>query len=186
MGGDNPAKAAIENSMPKKKLNTNEVVAYHEAGHAVAARLARLRFKTVTVIPDDDSLGKCSALLWKNFHPDYQTGMRVTSQVKALTFVILAGSVAEARFTGGKKSRGVDYQDHMKVAYRLVSYLPGSSKVQEAYVLFMLEQTKDFLEINWSAVEVVASALLERQTLRSSEVQKLIKDQLVGQGTELI
>ena len=50
----------------------------------------------------------------------------------------------------------------------------------------MWEQTKDILDLKWGAVEVVASALLEKQTLRSGEVKKLIMDELVGHGAELI
>ena len=33
-------------------------VAYHEAGHAVAACLLRIPFKKVSILPDDDSLGR--------------------------------------------------------------------------------------------------------------------------------
>ena len=41
-----------------KKPSKIEKIAYHEAGHAVACHLLRRAFTRVSIIPDDDSLGR--------------------------------------------------------------------------------------------------------------------------------
>ena len=41
-----------------------EKTAYHEAGHAVASYLRRRRILKVSIIPEDDSLGRCYYMKW--------------------------------------------------------------------------------------------------------------------------
>jgi ATP-dependent Zn protease len=148
-------------------------IAYHEAGHAVGACLARKRFENVTIVPDEDSMGKVTHSPWKNFHPDYKTDHKTTSRVKEAIFMILSGPVAESLFTKKKKltGRANDFQE----AFGIASHLFGSVETTEAYVNFMWEQTKNIIQLNRGAVKAVATALLERKTLKYLEVRRIVQ-----------
>ena len=150
-------------------------IAYHEAGHCVAACLARKRFKAVTIIPDGDTLGKCSTTAWKNYHPDYDANRRTIQRVKADIFVSLAGPIAELKFTGDEEPvLCSDYND----ALSATSYLCGSNEQTEAYVNYVWKVTESVISLdwNWKAVEAVAKSLLQRQTIGYKEARRLVKE----------
>ena len=163
----------MEKEAPEKK---EEDVVYHEAGHAVAACFTRMRFKQVTILPDKDSLGKCSLTLWKDFRPDVEMAHRLNPRVRAYTFVALAGVTAEEKSAGHFPRFG--FEDDQNLAYSLISKVVGSFEEEQAYVDFMRQQTKNLIEANWEAAQAVAQALLERKTLRYPEVRRLIMQAL--------
>lgn len=78
-------------------------IAYHEAGHAVAACFVGKRFAAVTIVPGEKTLGACHTTPWSNFHPNLETDRRTISRLKIDIFVSLAGPVAESILRGGKK-----------------------------------------------------------------------------------
>jgi ATP-dependent Zn protease len=156
----------------KKTTNRSKITAHHEAGHAVAASLARLRFRTVTIIPDEVSLGRCSSGLWNEFYPDYDTDAQTNSRIKPIIFSLLAGHAAESKFTRSSISKGSRY-DHEK-AFEWAGRLCGSMKETQAYVNFMMEQTSGVVGLYWKEIKTVATALLEQKTLNSSQVRKSI------------
>jgi len=161
-------------------LKSKKAVAYHEAGHGVAACLARKRFKIVSIVPDEEALGKCITIPWKNFHPDYETDSRTIFRTKVAIFISLAGPVAESKFTKAKNLPN-SFED-FKIAFKMSDHLCGSIEEAEAYVRFMWEQTKNIVSLyhNWKAIEVVADALLEQKTLECLKTRRLIQKALGG------
>lgn len=156
-------------------LKSKKAVAYHEAGHGVAACLTHKRFKIISIVPDEEAFGKCITIPWKNFHPDYETGSRTILRTKTAIFISLAGPVAECEFTKTKKlSKSFD---DFKIALEMAYYLCGSTEEAEAYLRFMWEQTKNIvtLDHNWKAIEVVANALLEEKALKYRKTLCLIQ-----------
>jgi len=156
-------------------LKSKKAVAYHEAGHGVAACLAHKLFRIVSILPDGESMGKCVTVEWKNFHPDYETNRRTKYRIKADIFMLLAGPCAEYKYFGGRKPTYSveDFQD----ARELASYLCGSQEEADAYVEFMWEQTKNIigLDWNWKAIEAIANALLGQKTLKYLKTRHLIQ-----------
>ena len=53
----------------KKRGISIKLTAYHEAGHAVMAYILRVRLIEVTIIPDEDDLGKLTHGAGRNIHP---------------------------------------------------------------------------------------------------------------------
>ena len=156
-------------------MKSKEAIAYHEAGHSVATCLAHKRFRIVTILPDEESMGKCITVEWKNFHPDYETNRRTRYRIKADIFMLLAGPCAEYKYVGGRKPvySVEDYQE----AQELASYLCGSQEEADAYVEFMWEQTKNIISLdwNWKAIIAVANALLGQKTLKYFKTRHLIR-----------
>jgi ATP-dependent Zn protease len=167
----------IKKKSPAKQIpNPERAVAHHEAGHAVAACLVRIPFKTVNIIPDDETLGMCSLVLWKDFQPGIDNSRRTTARAKAYIFVALAGQSAEIKFLRGRILRGVDYQEDFKKAFEMALHLVGNFKVCQAYMDFVSEQTKAIIAYYWIPIQAVAKTLLRQKTLQRREVLHLIRN----------
>jgi ATP-dependent Zn protease len=158
------------------KIN-EKAVAYHEAGHCIAAFLTHKRFRVVSVVPDGESLGKLLHIPWKNFHPDYEENRRTIHKAKTGIFMILAGLASEKKFMRRRKSGGSSDED-LKKAYGLADNLCGSWKVSKAYIDFMWEQTKNIIGIdrNWKAIEIIARTLLKKKIVRYQEARRLVRE----------
>jgi hypothetical protein len=78
--------------MPRARISRIEATAHHEAGHAVASWHCGIRFKYVTIVPDDtqNSLG----------HLENNSSPCVQILTQDHIYVGLAGQIAEAKFRG--------------------------------------------------------------------------------------
>ena len=64
---------ALQLTMRKRSKKQLEATAYHEAGHAVRAYRYDIKIKSVTIKPDEDSLGRITSdNLLKGLHPDIE------------------------------------------------------------------------------------------------------------------
>lgn len=160
-----------------KKIKKGErVAAYHEAGRAVAACLVRERFRSATIVPDEQNRRKCSVPWRRDFHPDRDPARLSIKRARAFIFIHLAGPTAEAMFRAGKKYPRLDSPEHSEQCFDLASRLTHGLATAKAYMNFMQRQTEDILDIYWPAVRAVATALLKRKTLRPQDVRQLIKE----------
>jgi ATP-dependent Zn protease len=155
-----------------------QALAYHEAGHSVAACLAQLRFQNATIIPTEEYLGRCTLETWKDFHPDYRDDHRTVSQAKRRMFVTVAGSIAEEKFTGYP----IEDDPHFAQVLQRAGHLNGSQASANLYTQFMWQQTKDYLDLHWECVQAVANVLLEQKTLGYQKIRALIRE-ASGMGT---
>ena len=74
--------------------------ACHEAGHAVAAWHTDLKFRRVTIKPEDDSLGHLMHSRFpKWFNPELDKGDRARMYAEHLIVVGSAWQLAEAKFS---------------------------------------------------------------------------------------
>jgi ATP-dependent Zn protease len=88
--------------------------AYHEAGHAVAAFLMKIRFTGLSIISDDDSFGRMAGSKWTSkFDPEHADKNILRSRIEARMIVLLAGYAAGMIFSGVKRRDGArkDFQD---------------------------------------------------------------------------
>ncbi len=93
-----------------RKLKQLTATAYHEAGHPVAAIEVNLPVKEVSIIPNTErnSLGQCSepkAPRWL-LDAEYDVSLRVRDRLERMMIVLLAGPIAEARWTGRRNHVG--------------------------------------------------------------------------------
>ncbi len=156
--------------MTKRSL---AATAYHEAGHAVAARWQNVKFKEVSILPRNDTSGHVtptSPPRW--FEPDVRSDERSHRRVEAQARVMLAGVAAEARFKGRHDWRGAS--SDLGQAVFLLHYICGSNGELEAYVKLIRIQARGLVEAHWNEVQAVAQALLDRERLTAAEVVEII------------
>jgi hypothetical protein len=159
-----------------------ESVAYHEAGHAVACIELRRPFKSVTIVPKDDSLGH----LLKNpapasIRPEVDAGDKVDRWLEREVSIVLVGLAAEHRHTGRHNWRGARRDlDH---AVDLASYLHFDPKLMGKYLTYMVEKAKHFVAdpLAWIRIEALATALMKYHTLSARRARAVCQEALLNQ-----
>lgn len=139
------------------------LTAYHEAGHAVMALLMGRSLKKVSIIPSQNRLGACT----------FQKGRtkQVQDKLEAEILVLLAGMVAESRKSGRYNVQGAS-QDLRKVE-KLAMTRSGNPRQAEKLIHKMLDKTQHLLsnKAAWSAIKVIASELIEHESLSGRAAQ---------------
>lgn len=130
--------------------------AYHEAGHAVACIAQGIKFRYVTIIPNDEGanghIKYCMVRI-----PEYATNRTLIKHgIKTL-----AGTCAE-KIKFGRYSHGFASDRENAVDY----YIKAGIENVNPYFL----KTETLLKNHWSKVERIAKALLHKKTLTYNEV----------------
>jgi hypothetical protein len=160
--------------------NTHEPIeshAYHEAGHAVAGYLTKNRFTKVSIIPDDDSEGRCDVMKWTStLDPASDSGMRLRYLLEKRVITLCGGPVAEELFTGCWPEIGSSAD--MSHAIDLLDHLSSGPRETEAYLAWLLERTKSILSVpfNWVMVQDLASELIIAKELGERRARAIIKN----------
>ncbi|MCC6959924.1 MAG: hypothetical protein IT301_08760 [Dehalococcoidia bacterium] len=159
-----------------------ESVAYHEAGHAAMARHLNVAVHSVSIVPDDGSLGRVQpCALPRGFRPDLERSAATESRIRRLVMVCLAGHLAEKQFRAslGKRapSSAGAIQDHT-TAVDLIEWLVVSEREAEAYINWLLVKTQHLLEQDWiwRSVEHIARALIEEREISARRLNALWKE----------
>lgn len=166
--------------MEHRAVSDIEHTAYHEAGHAVAACSVRRAFKSVSIVEDDDSLGR---VLYSPFTGEFLESvshgslgqLAVRSRVEKVIITAYGGAAAAELLTGEVDNDGPQ-QDMARAADFLTRMTSGPEEAQ-AYGNWLWYRTKAILASpqRWPAVEAVARALLERHTLSYHAVRKIAR-----------
>ena len=163
----------------------DDVVAFHEAGHAVIARLVGRKFRKVTI---DDSVGDdgargfgCIDYDEEPAPPDGPSHFGWLVNVGYL-MATLAGPVAEAIHTRKPVDLAKTYDYHAAIgivrAYSGLYGLPDDTQLVPDLIRASEEHVRAWLEQCWQQVERVARALLERRTLMWGDVGRAMTGHL--------
>jgi hypothetical protein len=160
-----------------RKSERKAVIAHHEAGHAVIARVLGLEVDSVTIIPDPvaDTAGICfrDDAMWLALYADLATRL---SAIEKNVVVSLAGPAAESQYLGKRETVATGGDLKMAKAHvQLALELSGRdhSEYHELFGQLSLE-TKILVSQYWSAIERVAHGLLDFSTLNGTDVDDLI------------
>jgi ATP-dependent Zn protease len=149
----------------------DEAVAYHEAGHAVAALALGRPVQHVSVLPDRENLGLC----------EFRKGAFRPSEdwLEREILISLAGIAAEARFTGNYAWDGASRD--LQFVRRLAVERAGERRA-ERLERRMLSKVEHLLaqEGHWRAVELIAAELLARGAISGRAARHLF-DQGCGE-----
>lgn len=148
--------------------------AYHEAGHAVMASILRLRCKEISIIPDEDYLGRFIRGAVRNIDPECESNQKTRSELERLTMQVLAGNVAEHLLTGRKCRVGSGDDYHKAVNY--LSYVASDEEIPH-YLEALWYRTKAKLSVDhqWLAVQRLAEELLKKRRLKSKRIKEIIR-----------
>ncbi|MEQ1936384.1 MAG: hypothetical protein ABL962_21220, partial [Fimbriimonadaceae bacterium] len=98
--------------------------------------------------------------------------IRVMAERRIVTF--FAGKCAQEQYLGKKVRSG--YETDYDAAVALTAALCNDSDVADAYLHYCLTASQALIRRNWSAVERVAKALLEKETLGFREVGRITSE----------
>lgn len=153
--------------------------AYHEAGHAVAHVFFRVPLRKATIKGDEDYLGAVvGEKLGRKLIVGFESGFPTPAQRDRLerqVICLLAGALAERHFTGHRNNRGSSWDDGL--ATDLLLHLAGGSLTEvPAYARWLRIRASNAMlsPLRWPAVQRVASALLEHETLQAAEIRQLV------------
>ncbi|GEM_PF-5071450 len=170
-----------DNSRPKRgrrrrsSEDLKREIAYHEAGHAVAAWLFGLTINHVTIIRDGDDLGSC----W-TYDPAYRdavmSGMGTPAQVIAVCVRRLAGHYADYRLFRNHRqwldsNFAVFYGD---TDWSEVHEITGLYPRSDDYWGNSIDWTEKTLSRVRPLVEQVAESLLQRGKMWGNEVSDML------------
>ncbi len=156
-----------------------ELIAYHEAGHALIALLLGGRVKHITIEPDNDD-GPVrqgdTQVLWRRASVGEKTFAEKAVQVS------LAGPVAEMIYSGDPYHPGLvsewaaDWREAWEAAKPLY---PGERQrlqyLEQVVVQLYHRLTKNDL---WAALASLADNLLAQETLEGEEVEEIVREWL--------
>jgi hypothetical protein len=169
--------------------STRESLAYHEAGHAVAARVLGIEVCLATLRPDQVFAGHVTlgASCWLDSEDKWQQRMEMA---EAHAKLALAGPLAEMKYQPSLNGEHfADYADllnvaaYLKIAGGFVPIsevlVPGKPLQQsngEASRLWeqLQADTADLVELHWLSIERVAEALLIHEELGQEEIEALV------------
>jgi hypothetical protein len=189
--GDNPlgAEVILKSRVDLKDDNQaaadERAVAYHEAGHCVAAYRLRIRFtgrKALTIIPTETYSGRfihhCILKDDVEWNASDHNRLRMERSVQAL----LAGIEAQRRYDEtsisygdgfGNWDGGPDYHE----AVNQVSYFTSGSKERELYIELLRLRAQNLvrLDFNWKCIDAIAEALMQNKVLSAKEAIAIIQ-----------
>ena len=158
--------------------------AYHEAGHAVVARM--LGYKLLGISIDSDLEGKLghsgsdvlpeSLKQSKNWRKDVVTPEEWTAASDDIV-IYLAGATAEELLHGREAVVDPDEprsSDETQVIGRLVRMCGANYEAQNELLADSLARARVLVKDHWEKIEAVAEALLEQTTLSGPETEELI------------
>jgi hypothetical protein len=182
-----------------------EVKAYHEAGHAVIARVLGVEVDYVVLFstdPSNESAALTHSATWRHSNADVPT---LASAIEKDAKVSLAGIYAQSRrfppktkkaySSDSKNGWGDDIEtagNFAMMAVRLrregirptpddTTYEPDASARAEYEILFnrLCKETEKLVGENWPAIERVAEALVSRPILLQDDLDRLIDNRSV-------
>ena len=153
-----------------------ELIAYHEAGHAIVAHLLGGRVKQITIDPDNDD--------GPERYGDTQVRWRKVSNEKLFAQNVvqtcLAGPVAEMIYSGDPYHPGVvpEWAADWRDAWEAAEVLFANERQRLSYLeqvsidLYHRMKRDDF----WAALASLADHLLAHETLEEEEIREIISE----------
>ncbi len=163
-----------------KQVSDEERVAYHEAGHAVAAYYINPihKLKRVTIVPSADFLGCNHAWPKPTFNPDRSLSESEEIRTYGTIVTLIAGAIAEKRSAG----RGADLSgsdNDFEKAFELANNVCGNVREVKALIAWLQIRAQNLIHLHYDQVKALAAALMAHKTLRAAAVREVIKAALL-------
>ena len=156
-----------------------ELIAYHEAGHALMALLLGGKVKQVTIEPDNDDgpdRHGDTQVIWR------RAGISEKEFAKKAVQVSLAGPVAEMIYSGDPYHPGLvaewaaDWQAAWQAAVLLCPRERQRLNYLEQVAVALYHRLRD--DDLWPALAALADNLLAHETLEGEQVEEIVRDWL--------
>ena len=150
-------------------------IAYHEAGHAVAAFALNRRVRSVTVAPQGNILGQNVYGKGLTIQPDVGVDGRTRNEIERRVICAMAGWAVEKKLHPKRKGIATESND-LQHAADLASYVVGSTEELEAYLDWLWIRAKQLIALPhyWAAIEALAAELVTHKRLGEKRVREVI------------
>jgi ATP-dependent Zn protease len=149
-----------------------KLLAYHDAGHAVAGHVLGLTVERLSIVPDEHYAGLADVLDSAHGSPEESD-----DYLRRHLVCFLAGAVAEEILTGEPVELGPGsmYRGDWNGATDCVVALAGKDvKRQAAESEEAFTKTRAILRENWAVVVALAEALIEHRELTREQVLAIV------------
>ncbi len=160
--------------------NDWKALAFHEAGHAVAAVVLGISITRVSIVPSIHSFGRVT----HGRHEPYAAlvegaplNERGRQAVRAQVLMSFAGPSAEERLTGWCRSTDNDGYEQAQ----MLELLGGSDSEILAELLNLSDVSRQFVEEHWEVIGQLAEVLFDRRMLSGKTVRKIVRRALGAQ-----
>src|SRR5664280_396274 len=151
------------------------------AGHAVAAWRQDLEFTTISIVPDDYTLGRVAmGALPYGFAPDIEITLEDRDLIERKAVVSLAGDAAERHYLEQAGARVDDVLLADQAAHdfasaaNITSYLCGRGNEHNAYLEYLVVRARVLVEANWHVIEALADAVTEAGSLTWQQAEPIV------------
>lgn len=156
-------------------------VAYHEAGHAVVARVLRCSFTAVSIEVED---GGCVWMRsqFRRMRPDIApTTPQLRDAFEREFMTCCAGRLAQERFMA-RRAEGFEYEHDAAVAEEMLQRVSSRPAERRAYHRYLVERTRSELSFppHWNAVHTLAEQLMQHGVLRARAAVQIIDAAIVA------
>jgi ATP-dependent Zn protease len=163
----------------ERKQHKIEVVAYHEAGHAVMAVLTHTPLRDTTIVGSRVGASSGATRLMERAGGNKKSGAigklgpRRQREILQRACFDVAGEIAQRRFARNSWRKPHSRTDVANVS-SLLETLRLSEKRLKALAKAIVARADSLIRANWSRVEAVASELLKHGTLTGSQVRRIV------------
>lgn len=144
-------------------------MAYHEAGHAVTARVLECKFTAISIeLADGGCVWMRSA--FRRMRPDIApTTPRLRDAFEREYMTCLGGRIAQERFTG-RRAQPFEFEHDAQLAEEMLQRVSSRGPEQRAYHRYLTERTRSELLLppHWYAVHTLAAELVRVGEMRGS------------------
>lgn len=159
----------------EREREQRKFVAYHEAGHAVMAIAEGQRFRRVTIIPEEGSLGHVLVHRRKVIQHGEEITPAKIAKIERSILICFAGPIAERTARGVKgrwnhQGAAGDYTN----AVQWAAMRHGDSQSIELYLNYLGYRATLLVQANWIAIERLASILQSEWTMTEAGAKAVI------------
>lgn len=156
-----------------EKIKDINLLAHHEAAHAVISVRLLKRIEYVTIVQDGDIFGHIMPLDPYDVSEE-DDGSDEMLEMMDEVMINFAGQIAEDIIyrTPYKQFQIHSDADRENIASLASKYMTEQSEI-DLFLAWMYERTRLMLVNDWPAVQAVANALLEKKRLSGNEVMQV-------------
>jgi hypothetical protein len=157
-----------------------EVVAYHEAGHAISAWRRHLRLLEITIEPTRIYSGRVRyAKVFRKHELETSNSDRLRIKVEDFALMCLAGPAAQRKYDPRSIIRMAWHGDHEE-AQKILRDYTGSDNEEylRTYYKLIDIRARDFAACNWKWIDMLARELLIRRTMSRKDFGEFVRTKI--------
>jgi hypothetical protein len=159
-------------------------IAYHEAGHAVAAILLGIRLGEVSIAPDETARHRASTTvrLAQGSQQLIERGLFSPREADRLACFCFAGDAAQCRFA--PRSVRMHYKAFdVRAILDILEQFPAPERGE--HMMRARKRAEEMVESHWPQVEEVANMLLRQRKLGEADIRRIVRPTRRGNGRRI-